>query len=61
MVLISQKRIKGQSGLELLMLATFVLFAFSAAYITFMHNDINTVSEKINRLAKKTTDDVAFE
>ena len=61
MVSILRKQIKGQSGLELVMLTTFLLLVFSTTYIVFIQKDINTVTEKINRLSKKTTNDVAFE
>ena len=60
-VSILRKQIKGQSGLELVVLTTFLLLVFSTTYIVFIQKDINTVTEKINRLSKKTTNDVAFE
>ncbi|NOR85636.1 hypothetical protein GQ473_05965 [archaeon] len=61
MVSILQKQIKGQSGLELIVLTTFLLLVFSTTYVVFIQKDINTITEKINRLSKKTTNNVAFE
>ena len=61
MVSILRKQIKGQSGLELVVLTTFLLLVFSTTYVVFIQKDINTINDKINRLSKKTIDDVAFE
>ncbi|MCK5474014.1 MAG: hypothetical protein KAI53_01290 [Candidatus Aenigmarchaeota archaeon] len=57
----SHKNNKGQSGLELVMLTSFALLAFSVVYLSFIDKDIDTISEKINSLARKTTDDIAFD
>ncbi|MCK4551000.1 MAG: hypothetical protein KAT91_03525 [Candidatus Aenigmarchaeota archaeon] len=57
----SHKNNKGQSGLELVMLTSFALLAFSVVYLSFIDKDIDTISERINNLARKTTDDIAFD
>ncbi len=61
MASISRKNNKGQSGLELVMLTSFALLAFSVVYLSFIDKDIDTISERINSLARKTTDDIAFD